>query len=358
VLVPLPAATYQAIEMAIDPRFYKIVGGVSAEVLASFLDAELEGLAEVEITDFSQPQKSGLGTLSYIDDEAQLVGAIPTGIVITTSNLAAQVTEAEALLKVDNPRLAFARAVGMCLVDVLSPDQIDKTSITSQIDQSAVIAPTAVIGKGVVIGSNSVIGANSVIGSGVRIGDNCSIGNNSTLSHCELGNGCNIQASVVLGAAGFGFEITEDVPVMIPHIGILRLGHGVNVGANSAIDRGSLGDTVIGDHVMIDNLVHIAHNCEIGERCVIAGQAGIAGSTILEAGVIIGGQVGVGDHLKVGRGAVILARSGVTKDVPAGAKMVGFPAVDAGQYWRDQVTMRQMLRQHTATRKQPHQNRG
>ena len=113
---------------------------------------------------------------------------------------------------------------------------------------------------------------------------------------------------------------------MIPHIGILRLGRCVSVGANSTIDRGSLGDTVIGNFVVIDNLVHIAHNCEIGDRCVIAGQVGIAGSTILEAGVIIGGQVGIGDHLRVGKDAMILARSGVTKDVPAGAKVAGFPA--------------------------------
>ena len=166
-----------------------------------------------------------------------------------------------------------------------------------------------------------------MIGSGVQVGDNCSIGDNCTLSHCELDDGCRLQAGVVLGAAGFGFEITGDVPVMIPHIGILRLGRGVCVGANSTIDRGSLGDTVIGNFVVIDNLVHIAHNCEIGDRCVIAGQVGIAGSTILEAGVIIGGQAGIGDHIRVGKDAMILARSGVTKDVPAGAKMVGFPAV-------------------------------
>jgi len=234
------------------------------------------------------------------------------------------------------------------------PDSRALPGDAPQIDQSAVIDPRAVIGARVVIGARAVVGANCVIGSGVKISDDCSIGDNCTLSHCELDDGCNLQAGVVLGAPGFGFEITGHAPVMIPHIGILRLGRNVCVGANSAIDRGSLGDTVIGDFVMIDNLVHIAHNCEIGDHCVIAGQVGIAGSTVLEAGVMIGGQAGIGDHLTIGKGAVILARSGVTKDVPAGAKMVGFPASEAGQYWRDQAAMRQVLRQRKAAGKKSH----
>ena len=347
----LPAGSWQGFEMAIDPRFYRITRGVNASELAGALAAGLQGMAEAEIADFSQPRQSDVGMLTYVSDAAQVDGTGPAGIVITTAELAPRMTAATAVLSVDNPRLAFARAVGLCLADDASPNAETSTQAASQIEPSAVIAPTAVIGAGVMIGANSVVGANSVIGSGVQIGDNCSISDNCTLSHCELGNGCRLQAGVVLGAAGFGFEITGDKPVMIPHIGILRLGPGVCVGANSAIDRGSLGDTVIGDFVMIDNMVHIAHNCEIGERCVIAGQVGIAGSTILEAGVMIGGQAGIGDHLRIGKDAVILARSGVTKDVPAGAKMVGFPAIEAGQYWRDQAAVRQILRTRAAAGK-------
>ena len=337
--------------MAIDPRFYRIASGVNAGELARDLVAGLQGMAEAEIVDFSQPRQSGAGVLTYVGDAAQLDGTGPSGIVITTLELAPKMVAATAVLSVDNPRLAFARAVELCLTNDALPDASTSSQTGSQIDPSAVIAPSAVIGACVVIGANTVVGANSVIGSGVQIGDNCSIGDNCTLSHCELDDGCRLQAGVVLGAAGFGFEITGDVPVMIPHIGILRLGRCVCVGANSTIDRGSLGDTVIGNFVMIDNLVHIAHNCEIGDRCVIAGQVGIAGSTILEAGVIIGGQVGIGDHLRVGKDAMILARSGVTKDVPAGAKMVGFPAVKASQYWRDQAAMRQVLRTRAAAGK-------
>ncbi len=346
----LPARPRQGFKMAIDSRFYRIARGVSAGELARVLVAGLQGIAEAEIVDFSQPKQSGVGVLTYICDAAQLDGTGPAGIVVTTAELAPKMTAATAVLIVDNPRLAFAQAVDLCLSNDNSPDVFTQSQMGSQIDPSAVIAPSAVIGSCVIIGANTVVGANSVIGSGVHVGDNCSIGGNCTLTHCELEDGCSLQAGVVLGAAGFGFEITGDVPVMIPQIGILRLGRGVSVGANSAIDRGSLGDTVIGDFVKIDNLVHIAHNCEIGERCVIAGQVGIAGSTILEAGVTIGGQAGIGDHLRIGKDAVILARSGVTKDVPPGAKMAGFPAIKAGQYWRDQAAMRQVLRTRAAVR--------
>lgn len=338
--------------MAIDRRFYKLARGVSAGELAKILEAGLHGAAEAEITDFGQPHQSDETTLSYVGDEGQFDGSGPVGIVITTPKLSKKMIRALAVLSIDNPRLAFARAVGLCLGDDTLPTKTDnEPQFDSKIDPSAVIAPTAVIGAGAVIGSYSVIGANSVIGGGVHIGANCSIGENCTLSHCELDDGCRLQAGVVLGAPGFGFEITANAPVMIQHIGVLRLGRGVCVGANTAIDRGSLGDTVIGDFVMIDNLVHIAHNCEIGDRCVIAGQVGIAGSTVLGNGVIIGGQAGIGEHLKIGDGAVILARSGVTKDVAAGARMAGFPAIDAGQYWREQSAMRQVLRQRKSASK-------
>ena len=204
--------------MAIDPRFYRIASGVNAGELARDLVAGLQGMAEAEIVDLSQPKQSGAGVLTYVGDAAQLDGEGPSGIVITTAELAPKMAAAAAVLSVDNPRLAFARAVELCLTN----DGLSDASISSQtgskIDPSAVIAPSAVIGACVV--TARTLSAQTAIGSGA--GDNCSIGDNCTLSHCELDDGCRLQAGVVLGAAGFGFEITGDV-VMIPHIGILRL---------------------------------------------------------------------------------------------------------------------------------------
>ena len=325
--------------MAIDPRFYRIDHPVTLGTLGAFLGADIIGATDIEVTDFAPPEGCSAGILCFVSSAEGLIDNFHNGIVITCPDLIDKVKGAAGIIGADNPRLAFARAVAHCLaVDHVPAHNPPK------IDPSARISASSVIADGVQIGANTTIGANSVINAGVQIGDDCHIGDNCSLGYCELADGCDIQSGVVIGSAGFGFEMTGSAPVKIPHIGIVRLGRGVFVGANSAIDRGSLDNTVIGQYVMIDNLVHIAHNCQIGDNCVIAGQVGIAGSTVLGPNVVIGGQAGIADHLQIGDGAVILARSGVTKNVDDNAKMVGFPAVEAGQYWRDQAVIRKLLR--------------
>jgi len=337
--------------MPIDPRFYRIAPKLTSGGLAAFLEAEISGSLDIMISDISSPAKAKAGTLTFISSAALDLADLAGAVVIAKRGLDNLPENIGALIEVDNPRLEFARAATMILGDNAGNPGSEITSINPNIDPSAQIASTAVIEANSVIGANVVIGANSVIKSGVQIGQGCHVGDNSTLSHCELAENCTVQAGVVIGGPGFGFETTKSGPVMVPHLGIVRIGKNVGIGANTAIDRGSLDDTVIEDNVMIDNLVHIAHNCHIGAGSVIAGQVGIAGSTTLGRNVMIGGQAGIADHLNIGDGAVIMARSGVTKDVEAGAKMVGFPAMEAGLYWREQALFRQMLRQQKKTKK-------
>lgn len=337
--------------MAIDPRFYHVTRPVNASDLAKFLRADITGNSDGLIEDLGPPPQSGHATLTFVSNKDSLVADFKGGVVITTDALLDKITNAAAVITVDNPRLAFASVAGWILGEDPLPGAAPSRDFVPQIDPSSSIAASAVIEDGGIIGANVTIGANSVIKYGVQIGDNCNIGDNCTISHCEMDDGCTVQSGVTIGTAGFGFEVTETGPVMVPHLGIVRIGHSVCIGANTAIDRGSLGDTVIGDQVMIDNLVHIAHNCQIGAGCVIAGQVGIAGSTTLGENVMIGGQAGVADHLYIGDGAVILARTGVTKDVEANAKMVGFPAIEAGKYWRDQAALRKLLRQPASKQK-------
>lgn len=332
--------------MAIDPRFYRIDHPVTLGALGAFLDADIIGAADIEVTDFAPPEDCEPGVLCFVSNAEGLIDHFQNGVVITLPDLIDEVRGAGGIISTENPRLTFARTVAHCLAADRTP-----ANNPPKINPTARIAASAVIGDGVQIGANTLVGANSVINAGVQIGDDCHIGDNCTLGYCELADGCDIQSGVVIGSSGFGFEMTGSAPVKIPHIGIVRIARGVSIGANSAIDRGSLGDTVIGNHVMIDNLVHIAHNCQIGDNCVIAGQVGIAGSTTLGAGVVIGGQAGIADHLNIGNGAVILARTGVTKDVDDNAKMVGFPAVEAGQYWRDQAVIRKLLRAQSNEKK-------
>jgi UDP-3-O-[3-hydroxymyristoyl] glucosamine N-acyltransferase len=136
--------------------------------------------------------------------------------------------------------------------------------------------------------------------------------------------------------------MTDDGAVKFPHIGIVVVDDFVSIGSACAIDRGSLGNTRIGAHVIMDNLCHIAHNVTIGSKSIIAGQCGISGSATVGTGVAMGGQVGIAPHVSIGDSAVLTARSGVTKDVVAGEQVAGFPAVSSRQFWRDQAIIRRL----------------
>ena len=176
----------------------------------------------------------------------------------------------------------------------------------------------------------------------VTVGKNCYVGSNAVLSHSVIGDHVKIGAGSVIGEAGFGFEMTGDGAVKIPHIGLVSIADSVSIGSSCTIDRGSLDNTIIGEHVMIDNLCHIAHNVTIGPRSIISGQCGISGSATVGAGVAMGGQVGVAPHVFIGDGAVLTARSGVTKDVDAGEQVAGFPATSSRQFWRNQAVIRRL----------------
>ena len=147
----------------------------------------------------------------------------------------------------------------------------------------------------------------------------------------------------------------NDGAISLPHVGIVRIADGCSIGNQCSIDRGTIGDTVIGRSVMIDNMCHIAHNVQIGDRSIIAGQCGISGSVTIGADVQIGGQVGIAQHVTIGDGAVLTARSGVTKDVAPNTQMAGFPAVETGQYWRERAALRRLSKLPGVPRKNTEQ---
>ena len=187
------------------------------------------------------------------------------------------------------------------------------------------------------------------------IGANCHIGANSVLSYCDIATDVTVGAGTVIGDSGFGFEMTKDGAIRLPHVGIVRIADGCVIGNQCSIDRGSLGDTVLGRAVMLDNLCHIAHNVQIGDRSIVAGQCGISGSVSIGTDVQIGGQVGIAPHLTIGDGAVLTARSGVTKDVVPNTQMAGFPATEAGQYWRERAALRSFSKSFGVRRKNSEQ---
>ena len=183
------------------------------------------------------------------------------------------------------------------------------------------------IGNNVKIGSKSSIGSNTIIEHDVHIGNECLIGSNVTIRNTLIGNEVVIQDGCKIGVKGFGFIPMKDKNFRFPHIGRVLIKNNVELGANCTIDRGSIGDTIIGENTFLDNQVHVAHNVKIGKNCMIAGQVGFAGSTTIGDNVSIGGQAGVSGHLKVGNNVKIGGGSGVVKDIPDNTIVMGYPAV-------------------------------
>lgn len=207
---------------------------------------------------------------------------------------------------------------------------------TASIGEGVMLAPGVVIGPGAEIGAGTRIGPNTVIGRGVAIGRDCEIGSNVTISHSYMGDSLLIQPGARIGQPGYGFVSGREGHRKIPQLGRVIVQDRVEIGANTAIDRGALGDTVIGEGTKIDNLVHIGHNGRLGRHCLITGQVGFGGSAELGDFVVVGGQAAIGDHTKIGDGARFAARSGVQPgEYAGGVDYGGYPVRPMAQYRRE-----------------------
>jgi UDP-3-O-[3-hydroxymyristoyl] glucosamine N-acyltransferase len=182
------------------------------------------------------------------------------------------------------------------------------------------------VGKNCKIGKNTFIGSNSVIEHDVVVGEDCTIGSQVVLKNTIIGNNVVIQDGCKVGLKGFGFIPLKDKNLRFPHIGKVILKDNTELGANCTIDRGSIGDTIIGKNTFLDNQIHVAHNVKIGDNCMIAGQVGFAGSSEIGNNVSIGGQAGISGHLKIGNNVKIGGGSGVVKDIQDGTVVMGYPA--------------------------------
>ena len=191
------------------------------------------------------------------------------------------------------------------------------------------------VGKNCNIGKNTIIGSNTIIEHNISIGQNCIIGSQVVLRNSIIGNNVFIQDGCKIGLKGFGFIPLKEKNLRFPHIGKVILKDNVELGANCTIDRGSIGDTVVGKNTFLDNQVHLAHNVKIGANCMIAGQVGFAGSSIIGDNVSIGGQAGISGHLKIGNNVKIGGGSGVVKDISDGTVVMGYPALPLKEFIRN-----------------------
>ena len=191
------------------------------------------------------------------------------------------------------------------------------------------------LGKNVKVGKNSIIGSNSIIEQNVSIGDNCIIGSNVIIKNTVMGKNVVIQDNCKIGLKGFGFIPLKDKNFKFPHIGSVIINDEVEIASGCTIDRGSVGDTIIGKNTYLDNQVHVAHNVKIGSNCMIAGQVGFAGSSVIGNNVSIGGQAGVSGHLNIGNSVKIGGGSGVVKNIKDNQVVMGYPAISLKDFLRN-----------------------
>ncbi|MEZ5892328.1 MAG: UDP-3-O-(3-hydroxymyristoyl)glucosamine N-acyltransferase [Parvularculaceae bacterium] len=244
-----------------------------------------------------------------------------------------------AVAETAHPKYAFALvAERLFQPRAASAKQTSFSAEGVSVDASAFVAEDAEIGAHVRIGPGAYVGP------GVVIGEGSIVEAGAFVSHALIGRRAIIASGARIGQAGFGFAAGPSGLVRVPQLGRVLLGDGVEVGANTTIDRGALGDTVIGDGTKIDNLVQIGHNVRLGRNCIIAAQTGISGSCVIGDGVMMGGKVGLADHLTIGDGAMIAAGSGLMRDVPPGEKWGGAPARPIRDWLRETAALAKLAK--------------
>jgi UDP-3-O-[3-hydroxymyristoyl] glucosamine N-acyltransferase len=327
-----------------DPRFYVRAGPFSLGELARLAKASLAPGADPEfrVVDAGAIEAVESGEIAYAAKprEAQRAASKNSIALIVPPDIARTDLTAECLL-CEEPQRAFA----VILAHLYPPDRQPTfppqgTAIdpSAKIAGSCMLAERVVIGAHVEIGEDTRIGPNAAIGPGVKIGRWCRIGAGVSISHALIGDRVIIAPNCAIGQDGFGYVIGPKGHLKFPQLGRVILQDDVELGALTAIDRGGLGDTVIGQGTKIDNLVHIAHNCRIGRHCMIAGQCGFGGSVEIGDFVVMGGQVAIRDHMTIGSGAILAGRTGVTDHVPAGETYAGFPGRPVA-HWRREVAL-------------------
>ncbi|MDZ7372861.1 MAG: UDP-3-O-(3-hydroxymyristoyl)glucosamine N-acyltransferase [candidate division KSB1 bacterium] len=315
--------------------------------LAVRLQAELEGEGEVLIRGVAPIETAEEGQLSFIANPKYNKYARTTRASALIVSRDFQGESRVPLLRVANPYLAFQQAVRLFYPEAtkLEPG-IHATAIvheSAELGHDVAIAPYVVIEKGARIGHRTQIYPGCYIGEDVQIGDDCVLYPHVVVrERVRIGNRVIVHAGTVIGADGFGFAREGDRYHKIPQAGTVVIGDDVEIGANCCIDRATLGETRIERGVKMDNLIQVGHNVVIGENTVIAAQAGFAGSTIVGRNVMVGGQAGFAGHMTIGDGAQISAQSGVTKDIPPGCRVFGYPARPAEEAWRQEAALRRL----------------
>lgn len=325
----------------------------SAKQIAEYIQGIIVGDEEATVHTFAKIEEGIPGALSFLSNPkyTHYIYETKSSIVLVNKDFQPERDIQATLIKVDNAYESLAKL--MALYEMSKPKR-------NGIDPLASVAPTAKIGKDVYIGAfacieeGAEIGDNTCIHPHVTVGSNAKVGSHTTLypqvtiyHDCLVGNHCIIHAGAVIGADGFGFAPSPEGYEKIPQIGIAIVEDNVEIGANTCVDRATMGATVIHKGAKLDNLIQVAHNVEIGSHTVMASQVGIAGSTKIGQWCMFGGQVGVAGHIQIGDRVNVGAQSGIPGNTKSGSTLMGYPAIDPKQFARSSAIYKKLPEMYT-----------
>ncbi|MFC1668321.1 UDP-3-O-(3-hydroxymyristoyl)glucosamine N-acyltransferase [Chlamydiota bacterium] len=320
---------------------------ITSQQIARYISGTLVGDTALEITGIGDIINAKSGDLSFVDNKKYVTYLKTTQAALVIIGKNCPVPDEKTVVIVENPSLSFSKALEL----FIKPEKV----FCPGIHETAVIHPRCNVGKNVSIGPYTVIEEKVniedgvCIGSGVYLGVGAAVGKNTKLypgvivyGRSVIGAEVIIQSGTVIGSDGFGYITVNGIHKKLPQLGNVIIEDAVEIGANVTIDRARFGSTIIEKGVIIDNLVHIAHNVRVGKNSIVVAQVGISGSTSIGQGAILAGQVGIAGHLTIGERAIILAQSGISKNVPPGEKWFGSPARNVIETNRQIVSLKKV----------------
>lgn len=320
----------------------------TAKQIASFIGGTVEGNDNAAVHTFAKIEEGKPGAISFLSNPkyTHYIYETQSTIVLVNKNVALEKPVKATLIRVDNAYECVARLLQLYQSSLPRKKGIDALSFispTATVGEDCYVGAFAYVGDNVTIGDNTQIYPHAVIGDGVSIGSGCTVYPNATVYYgCKIGDNVTLHAGSVIGADGFGFAPNADGYDKIPQIGNVVIEDNVEIGANTCVDRSTMGSTVIRKGVKIDNLVQIAHNVSVGENTVMSAQVGVAGSTHIGKWCMFGGQVGVSGHITIGDKTMLGAQSGVPGSIKGDTSLIGTPPMEPRAYFKSQAIFRRL----------------
>ena len=320
----------------------------SAKQIAAYIQGEIVGDENATVHTFAKIEEGIPGAISFLSNPkyTPYIYESKASIILVNKDFVPEHDIKATLIKVDNAYESLAKL--LTLYEQSKPkltgiDSLAYIAPTANVGQNVYIGPFAYIGDYAEIGDNTAIHPHATVSAGAKVGSDCILYPNVTVYHdCRVGNRCILHAGCVIGADGFGFAPTPEGYEKIPQIGITILEDDVEIGANTCVDRATMGATIVHRGVKLDNLVQIAHNDEIGSHTVMAAQVGIAGSTKVGEWCMFGGQVGIAGHIHIGNKVDLGAQSGVPGSLKDGSRLIGTPPMELKPYFKAQAVFRKL----------------